>query len=273
MTAQEYIPEVIPYKNNVLKGLCIKGMQTLDLLSIPFDDTSKRSQPPWRLEKSTRSRCTISFEFILNGEIKRIFAKRYKTWRWLKKLEYLFHPPKAFREWQAGLKLLEMGITTPQPLLYAVEKKGVFVKNNYLVTLSIEPNIPLSESLTHIKENEKRQSIIQSLGSFISRVHDMNFYHDDLSVEHIYIPPEYCEPIKFALIDIDNCRFGAAGLRSYRAINLFQILRSADEKILNPDERRMLVESYLGKYKKDKYNDFIHQINAYAMRKEGRKVI
>lgn len=267
------IPVIVPYQKKELTGLCIKGMENLGLLSIPFDDPYKRSQLPWRLEKSTRSRCTISFEFVINGEMKRIFAKRYKTWRWLKKIEYLFHPPKAFREWQAGMQLLEKGIKTPPPLLYAVERKGLFVQNNYLVTLSIEPDIPVSELLKTIREKEKRQSIIQALGNFIRKVHEINFYHDDLSMDHIYISPEYHEPIEFALIDLDNCRFGMTGMRSYAAMNLFQILRSVDDHIMNPDERRLLVESYLGASRKQEYTHFTNQINSHAERKIGRKVI
>ena len=121
----------IPINRDSVKGLCLKGFEHLDVTSIPFDEPPENNREIFKLMKSTRSRCTVCFDFTSNGSTYRVYVKRYRTWRWLRKIGYFFVPSKAMREWRLGHKLLEKGIKTPLPVVAANLKCGPFIKENY----------------------------------------------------------------------------------------------------------------------------------------------
>ena len=58
--------------------------------------------------------------------------------------------------------------------------------------------------------------------------------------------------------------------RRRRLKNIFQILRSVDEYVMDADERRAFVQAYLDRVPEQGVLDYI---NALGMRKAGRAVI
>ncbi|MBN1902223.1 hypothetical protein JW926_12940 [Candidatus Sumerlaeota bacterium] len=264
------LDEIKPYHCGLLKGFCLKGFENLDILSIPFDNKIKDYNGPYHLEKRTSSRCTVSFDFTTGGALYHIYAKRYRVRSFAKKLGYMFIPSKCIKEWRLGLSLLKNGIMTPIPLIAAEHRAGPFVKDNYLVTLGIEPFKSLKPLLKNMTEKNAIGSILENLAHFMRRAHDVGFYHDDLSLNHIYSHQNPGEERQFALIDLDNGRLFRQIPERLVAMNLFQILRCMDESKLPGEELMRFLESYL---QNPPSKQLISRINSLSVRKMGRSVI
>ncbi len=263
--------KVIPFSQGGLNGLCHEGMENFDLAAVPFDRLARREKiPGFELIKSTRSRCTIRMEFKQpDGQIRRLYVKRYRTWRFLRKIAYLFIPSKAMLEWRLGHDLVHRGIMSPPPLLVAEERAGLFIRNNFLITCGIEPYQSVYSLIQTIHEHTERRRFIAALAHYIHRVHDAGFYHDDMSSEHIFA---FIEENKtdFALIDLDNGRVFRKVSQRRRIKNLFQILRSLDERQLDNQHRLFFLQEYLGE---PVSSQFIDEINGLALRKTGAPVL
>ena len=260
-----------PYCSGLLTGECVKGFEHLDINSIPFDELAHKGiDQPFNLLKSTKSRCTVSFEFTTNGLTRVVYVKRYKVLRPLRRIGYLFVPSKSTREWKLGYSLIKRGIHTPLPVVRAEFKKGPFVIENYLVTLGIEPYQPVPDYLVQLENGEERNSFLASIALFVRSVHQAGFYHDDLGAHHIFCLPGQKGEMHFALIDLDNGRLLRSVPYRCRVKNLFQIFRSLDESSLSKEERMRFLKNYLEAAPSP---SLLSRINALALRKTGRQVI
>ena len=258
------------YHMGHLKGLCMEGFENLNVGTVPFNQRRFPEDSPFFLHKASRSRCTISFNFTSKGITRRVFAKRYRTWRFSRKLGYLFVPSKALTEWRLAFALLDKKIYTPLPLVVAELKIGPFIRENYLVTLSMDPFKPVKEILRELPEAEKTEALLRKLAQFIRLLHDAGFYHDDLSLNHVFALLIPNAPPKFAIIDLDNGRFYQTVPQYKRAYNLFQIFVSIESKLLPPEKRSQFLEHYLSH---SPSKEIIQRINSISRRKTGSDVV
>jgi len=258
------------YSSGPITGICLKAYNHLDIQSVPFDQLKEEPMEPFKLEKSTRSRCTVSFDFTGNGSTKRIYVKRYRVWRIARKLGYLFISPKAYREWKLGYSLLQRGITTPIPLVAAMWKKGPFVKENYLVTLGLEPYRPAPEWFKGMPAGSERNEWIRDLARFVRRVHNVGFYHDDFNLAHVFIHDPGKGERDFALIDLDNGRLMKHVPSRLAIRNISQIFRSMDDSIVSREERRLFLKTWFGTTPPE---DFIRRINQLVQRKQSHALV
>jgi tRNA A-37 threonylcarbamoyl transferase component Bud32 len=262
--------EIKPYRCGPLKGVCLQGFENLDIASIPFDKHKREYSGYYSLLKRTRSRCTVSFDFTSGEQTHRIYAKRYRVWKFTRRLGYCFIPSKCIREWRLGFALLKKGILTPVPLVAAESRIGPFVKENYLVTLGIEPFEPLNQALKNIQEEITRRKLLENLARFIRSVHENGFYHDDISLDHIYTLQSPGEERRFALIDLDNSRLQNKLSPRLITRNLFQMFLSANPTVLPFEDRHLFLESYVGSSPAKRLSE---EINALAYHKTGGSLL
>lgn len=254
------------YRCGYLKGICLKGFENLDITSIPFDNHRSEYSGNYLLLKRTRSRCTVSFDFKTGELTHRIYVKRYRVWKLTRKLGYCFIPSKCLREWRLGCSLLKKGILTPVPLIAAEYLTGPFVKENYLVTMGIEPFDPLSQTLKMMVEEQARRKLLESLALFIRDVHNHGFFHDDISLNHIYTLQNPGEKRQFALIDLDNSKLLDKLPPRMITRNLFQMFLSTNPTVWPFEERHSFLEWYMGSLPA---KALINEINELAQRKIG----
>jgi tRNA A-37 threonylcarbamoyl transferase component Bud32 len=252
------------YRSGQLKGLCLKGFEDLDIRSIPFDKPVREYTGFYRLLKRTRSRSIVSFDFTTGGVTHRIYAKRYRVWRLTRRLAYLFIPSKCINEWRLGFSLLKKGIMTPLPLIAAEYRAGPFIKENYLVTRGIEPYESLNHIFKNMPDQKTKRDLLASLAHFIRDVHGRGFYHDDISLNHIFTHENPGEGRQFALIDLDNSRLLDQLPQRMIERNLFQLFHSANVSVWPYEERLMFLECYLGNRPS---RELLEKINALALRK------
>jgi len=155
-----------------------------------------------------------------------LYLKRYLANTWRRRMGLRLIGVRAAREFHLGQALLAAGVSTPRPLAWAahpstyhLEYKGksfAVPPASYLLTLEWPNQGSVRDWLVGHPQREK--TFIDGLARFLAEAHQLGFYHDDCTAEHVLVAPEADQPdpvtpSKFALIDVDrfkqvNDRFG-----------------------------------------------------------------
>lgn len=162
------------------------------------------------------------------------------------KIRYsFFYPSKAERAYSYGLKLLEKGFYTPQPVAYIECYEGGLLINSYFIS-EFTDFIPL---VSAIKSGD--DLLIKELARFTHSLHSQGIYHMDFSKGNILCKKEDGQ-YKFALIDNNRMRFGKFGfslrLKNFQRLGLtdVQLVTVAREysRMENTDERKTIEELF-----------------------------
>jgi hypothetical protein len=258
-------PQHIPYRRGTLRGRCLAGYESFDLSAIPWDRLGSQSHDGIDLAKRSRTRRVVRMEFAPDGEAPRgVYAKRVQVLDNRKRIGALLIPSKARHEWNAGYRLIEMGVATARPVVFAEEWRGPWLAASFLVTEELVGARSLREELARVDDRRGRRNLLAEFGCWLWSVHRRGFYHDDCSAEHVYVRTEKDAEKEtpaekessgrktaavseaFLFIDLDNCRFHRRAVPWWRRVkNLFQVLRSIPTELASRTDRLHFVLSYL----------------------------
>jgi tRNA A-37 threonylcarbamoyl transferase component Bud32 len=119
------------------------------------------------------------------------------------RLRYTFlYPSKAERAYRYGLKLLQHGFQTPQPIAFIECYKNKILTRSYFISLYSDFK-PLSAILL----SDDKDLVIKDLTRFTYELHQKGFYHNDFSNGNILCKKEG-DHFQFALIDNNRMKFG-----------------------------------------------------------------
>ncbi|MBN1866805.1 hypothetical protein JW916_05890 [Candidatus Sumerlaeota bacterium] len=245
------------YGRDGLRGRCLGPLVDFDLVGLPWDTApdppksgnASGSATPVCVKRS-RTRCVLALDVKDPiGRPVRVYAKRCRVRNGLRRLVSIGRAGKCRREWDLGWRLLERGIPTALPLLWAEKRAaGGMMTENYLVTLGLENALPFRALWNEVRGSDsERRFWIEQLGRFVRRTHDAGFAHDDLSTSHIFLGQEKREkddPPRFCSIDLDGGRLGDKVGPFRRTHNFFQVFRSLPRRSVGPEERRVFFDAY-----------------------------
>lgn len=133
-------------------------------------------------------------------------VKRYRTPFFLNRLAYSFlRPSKACRAFDYALKLREKGIGTPTPIAYLECKNRGLLGESYFVSTHVE-EFRMVREFADGSEITGREAVVEALGQFIARLHDVGVLHLDLSVGNILFQ-QVGHHIQFWVVDLNRMRF------------------------------------------------------------------
>lgn len=152
-----------------------------------------------------------------------------------------FYPSKAERAYSYGLKLLEQGFYTPQPIAFIECYEDGLLANSYFVS-EYTDFMPLMSVI-----NSGDDLLVKELSHFTHRLHGEGIYHMDYSTGNILCKKEDGH-YKFALIDNNRMRFGkfsySLRLKNFRRLGLsdVQLVTVAKEysKLEKANERKTI---------------------------------
>ena len=162
------------------------------------------------------------------------------------KIRYsFFYPSKAERAYLYGLKLMEKGFHTPQPVAYVECYEDGLLINSYFIS-EFTDFLPLSSV---IKSGD--DLLIKELTQFTHHLHSQGIYHMDFSRGNILCKKENGQ-YKFALIDNNRMRFGkfsySLRLKNFQRLGLsdVQLVTVAREysRLENANERKTIEELF-----------------------------
>lgn len=248
-------PRHVTYHCGPLRGLCEQGYESFDLTSIPWDTLRNKPDSVHELAKKSRTRRVIRLDFAPVGRPTRgVFAKRVRVLDRRKMIGALLIPSKTRHEWKAGHRLLDMGISTCRPVIFAEDREGRKLKACYLVTEEIQNAGCVADELASLRSRRtERRSLLVAMAHWLWRAHRQGFYHDDCSVEHVFVGPAAEGTTaggetqrRFWFIDLDNSRFHWLTVPWRRRVkNLFQLLRSIPLHLASRTDRLHFVLAYL----------------------------
>jgi len=136
--------------------------------------------------------------FSVNGE--KIVVKRFRRPMWHQRLDYTFlRPSKCKRAYTYGLKLLEMDISTPQPIACIEEyHSGLFCIGYLVSTFCGDPDLRLIR-----EEPEGHDDLVDALAHFLVKMHEKGFMHGDTNLSNFLYREDKGLPLGYHITTID----------------------------------------------------------------------
>jgi hypothetical protein len=131
-----------------------------------------------------------------------------------------FYPSKAERAYQNGLRLLDAGFLTPEPVAFIECSKGGLLKESYFISLHSDFT-PMASIIS-----DEPDLPIKDLVGFAHQLHRHGIYHMDFSAGNILCKKEDGH-FQFALVDNNRMEFRkfnyAKGLKTFKRLGLDKV--------------------------------------------------
>ena len=135
-----------------------------------------------------------------------LVVKRFKRPHLINRFVYVtLRLSKAARSYHNALRLLRLGIDTPQPIAY-IEERHFGLCHSYLVTTELQDMEELRR-LHELLDPEHATTLLRELGRFTAEMHEKGVLHKDFSPGNLLFRIDEGKAI-FSLVDINRMRFG-----------------------------------------------------------------
>lgn len=134
-------------------------------------------------------------------------VKRYHAPRYVNKLVYStgLRKPKGQRAYEYAMRLLELGIETPEPIAYIEERHGGILGLSYFI--SIQCGYPHTFYELGDAEEGTYEEIAMAFAAFTAKMHEQQVLHLDYSPGNI-LWERVGENYHFSIVDINRMYFG-----------------------------------------------------------------
>jgi hypothetical protein len=217
-------------------------------LDIPWDEPNALLTETECLVKMSRSRKVVKLAAGHFGAPVEVYVKRYNFRTWYGRLMRAGRKTRAREEFDLGWRLLNKGLKTARPVWLA-ESRGAFSAFSLLATEALPHAESALERWMRCEVERERREILEALGRFVARIHEVGFYHDDFKAGHMLIfPRRPSSPDEFYLIDLLGGWFPPLLSPLRRAKNLYQVVRSFIPKRVElgftPEHREIFLRAY-----------------------------
>lgn len=189
------------------------------------------------MKKSARTSAAL---FSLpNGQ--RVFFKRNGNRKGLRfSLFYLTHFPRSFRAAGAAIAFRETGVRTPEVFAAGEERRGMILKNSFLLTEAVGNGASLlDEFYQDTTTPEKVALMLEETITAAAKLHRANIYHGDLKLINFYRPAPDAE---IGIWDLDSVRIYRIGIPRKRVIR--EIGRIVTSFLIFGEEKANLPDSF-----------------------------
>lgn len=166
-----------------------------------------------------------------------VVVKNFKGMYFFNRLAYsLFRKSKAERSYNYSQQLNNKGIITPPHVSWIDCFTLGLLTRSYFVSVYY-PYDTLEKILTYnLYERPQKISLFHQLAAFISMLHALGIYHEDLSMGNIMVIPAQ-DTYKFGLVDLNRVRFR-------RFVPYRKGLRNLSTLKLNQQDMNMLIREF-----------------------------
>jgi len=133
-----------------------------------------------------------------------VIVKRYKIPFFINRIAYtFFRPSKAKRAYEYALKLLYLGLNSPEPIAYIEQFKGGLLTHGYFISIYEKDYSDIRDLMDGIEQDA---DILQQLSVYIADIHSKGVLHLDMSPGNI-LYKKVGDKYHFTLIDINRMQF------------------------------------------------------------------
>ena len=151
-------------------------------------------------------------------------------------------PTRAPHELEVALRLRELGVPTPEVLMYGTSPAPFPFRRADVVTRQIEAGRDLSAYMMPESRSDERAAAWVATRTLVRTLNDAGVRHHDLNVKNILLATAE-RGLTAYLLDVDRVSFGAPGSADVARGNVARLLRSArkwrDERGALFDEREL----------------------------------
>ncbi len=144
--------------------------------------------------------------FTVNGQF--IVVKRYKVPLLHQRIDYtFFRPSKAKRAYIFGMRLLSMGISTPDPIAYIEDFcGGLFCQGYFISTFCGDPDLRVLREAPH-----SHDQLMTAFVHFLVDMHKKGFIHGDTNLSNfLYHPDSSSYRYHITTIDTNRSHFSSS---------------------------------------------------------------
>jgi len=138
----------------------------------------------------------------------------------------LFLFPRVARELDITLRLIALGVPTPEIIAYVVYPAGPFRRSD-VATREVERARDLAAALTDRPEPGPRKMLIEAAAKLVAQLGRAGVRHPDLNLKNILLAPGPTSRLKAWVLDVDRVVFGRPGDPRVTYANLARLERSA----------------------------------------------
>ncbi len=139
-----------------------------------------------------------------NAENTSIIVKSYKKPHFINRIAYtFFRQSKAKRAYDYALRLLELGIQSPEPIAYIITKSKGLIEKSYFISVFEKDYLDVRN---YMSGDEKDENLLKSMARYIAYFHNKGVLHLDMSPGNILFKKCGNEFV-FTLIDINRMMF------------------------------------------------------------------
>lgn len=185
--------------------------------------------------------------------------KRLSLWRAV--MYRFFRRNKALRAYDNALRLLQLGISTPDPVAWASEGRFYFYICMYTSDASVKEEL--------VQRNPVRQEMVRPYALFIAQLHRLGVLHRDFNPSNVLFKEGEDGSFSFSLIDINRMRFyGEGGVPKNACMrNLSTIFWEPDGVFLEVLDCYASVRGWSAEDVAEAVRRKIHSNKVYARRK------
>lgn len=163
-----------------------------------------------------------------------VVIKSFKVPHFINKIAYsYFRKSKAQRSYEYGLKLLSLGIETPDPIAFIEVEENGFIKDSYYVCIC-------SDYTTfrdiHDQKLEDKLDVVKGVGHFAAKIQKQGVIHKDFTQGNILFKQNNNGEILFSLIDINRLEFSDVTIE--KGCKMFKGMWESEDAI------RMMANAY-----------------------------
>lgn len=135
-----------------------------------------------------------------------VVIKSFKVPNFVNQIAYKYlRKSKAERSYEYAIKLLEMGIKTPQPIAYFEYESPLFFKQSYYVSQQLIPDLTFRQ-LVKQPDYPEHEKILRAFTRFTFQLHENGIEFKDHSPGNTLIEKKG-EDFEFSLVDLNRMAF------------------------------------------------------------------
>lgn len=168
-----------------------------------------------------------------NGDSNDIVVKQFKRPNLINAYAYTtVRTSKARRSFENGMRLLELGFLTPEPVAYCEQRSGMKLLGSAYISLELKG----ATEMRHWERYDNAGTLLPALAAEMVRLERAGVLHKDFTPGNILYTGSAAEGYRFHYVDLNRMEFGVHDHK--RMMSMFKAINT------DPAETRRLARLY-----------------------------